>query len=76
MTNVTDYPEVMDTAQVAEMLQLNIDTIRRLSRDGQLPSHRLPGGRSFRFLKDEVINWLRDQPAHAETTADATADTT
>lgn len=61
---MADFPDVMDTAQVADMLQLNIDTVRRLSRDGVIPSHRLPGGRAFRYLKDEVIGWLREQPAH------------
>lgn len=63
---MSEYPDIMDTAQVADMLQLNIDTVRRLSRDGVIPSHRLPGGRTFRYLKDEVIQWLREQPAHNE----------
>lgn len=59
-----DFPPVLDAAMVAELLGLNIDTVRRLSRDGVLPSHRLPGGRTFRYLKDEIIEWLRAQPAH------------
>jgi len=59
-----EYPDVMDTAMVAAMLQMNIDTVRRLSRQEVIPAHRLPGGRSFRYLKDEVIAWLREQPAN------------
>lgn len=59
-----DFPPVLDAAMVSELLGLNIDTIRRLSREGVIPSHRLPGGRTFRYLKDEVIEWLRQQPAH------------
>lgn len=59
-----DYPPVLDTAMVAELLDMNIDTVRRLSREGILPSHRVPGGRTFKYLKDEVLDWLRDQPAH------------
>lgn len=58
----TDYPPVLDAAQVARLLSLNIDYVRRLSREGVIPAHRLPGGRTFRYLKDEIIEWLRRQP--------------
>jgi excisionase family DNA binding protein len=56
-----DYPEVLDAAQVAELLGLNVDYVRRLSRQGVLPAKRLPGGRTFRYFKDEVLDWLRQQ---------------
>ena len=69
-----DYPPVLDAAMVADLLQMNIDTVRRLSREGVLPAHRVPGGRSYKYLKDEVISWLRDQPAH-NPAEDAEADT-
>lgn len=59
-----DFPQVMDAEQVAAMLKLNIDYVRKLSREGVLPAHRLPGGRTFRYLQDEVIDWLRSQPVH------------
>lgn len=59
-----DYPPVLDAAMVADLLQMNIDTVRRLSREGVLPAHRVPGGRSFKYLKDELIEWLRAQPAN------------
>ncbi|MBA3372773.1 MAG: helix-turn-helix domain-containing protein [Actinomycetota bacterium] len=58
-----DYPQVLDAAQVARLLQLNIDYVRKLSREGVLPAHRLgPQGRTFRYLKDEILDWLRGQP--------------
>lgn len=63
-----DYPPVLDAAMVAELLGMNIDTVRRLSRDGVLPSHRVPGGRSFKYLKDEILDWLREQPVHNPST--------
>jgi excisionase family DNA binding protein len=56
-----DYPPVLDAAQVARLLQLNIDYVRKLSREGVLPAHKLPGGRTFRYFKEEVLDWLRDQ---------------
>lgn len=68
-----DYPPVLDAAMVADLLQMNIDTVRRLSREGVLPAHRVPGGRSFKYLKDELIEWLRAQPAN-NPAEDAEAD--
>lgn len=61
-----DLPMVLDAAQVARLLNLNLDYVRKLSREGVLPAHRLPGGRTFRYFKDEVLDWLRAQPVHAD----------
>lgn len=56
-----DYPPVLDAAQVAQLLNLNIDYVRKLSREGVLPAKRLPGGRTFRYFTDEILDWLRAQ---------------
>ena len=41
-----DYPLVMNTAQVAEMLGFpSIKTVQVLVRKGRIPAHRLPGAR-------------------------------
>ncbi|MGH8901601.1 MAG: helix-turn-helix domain-containing protein [Egibacteraceae bacterium] len=61
-----DLPTVLDAAQVARLLNLNLDYVRKLSREGVLPAHRLPGGRTFRYFKDEVLDWLRAQPVHGD----------
>lgn len=73
VTGADDYPPVLDAGQVARLLGLNIDYVRRLSREGVIPAHRIPGGRSFRYLKDEIIEWLRAQPATMEEREDAGA---
>lgn len=69
-----DFPPVLDAALVADLLGMNIDTVRRLSREGVIPAHRVPGGRTFKYLKDEVLDWLREQPAHNPKDADVDAD--
>ena len=70
-----DYPPILDTGMVAELLGMNIDTVRRLSRTGVLPAHRVPGGRAFKYLRDELIEWLRQQPAvHPAESAQEPAD--
>jgi excisionase family DNA binding protein len=61
-----EYPQVLDTAMVAEMLGMNVQVVRRMARDGQIPAYRLPGGRSFRFFRDEVLEWLKSYPVAAE----------
>ncbi len=70
MPPAEEYPQVLDTAMVAEMLGMNVQVVRRMAREGQIPAYRLPGGRSFRFFRDEVLDWLKGFPV----TADADAD--
>ena len=55
-------PPVLTASQVAELLHLNTDYVRKLARDGAIPAHRLPQGRAIRFLGDEVAAWLRALP--------------
>lgn len=69
---VDPLPTVLDATQVGELLGMHVDTVRRLSRDGTIPAHRVPGGRQFRYFRDEVLEWLRAQPAHNP--ADQNAD--
>jgi len=59
----TDGTVVLDAAEVARLLRLNVDYVRKLSREGVLPAHKLPGGRTFRYIRGEVLEWLSRQPA-------------
>ena len=57
-----DYPPVMDSADVAELLGLaSIKQVQQMVRDGRLPARRLPGGRQYRFLRDELVEWLQSE---------------
>lgn len=71
MSKAADYPEVMDSAMVAEMLGMNVQIVRRMAREGEIPAYRLPGGRTFRFFRNEVLDWLRGFPVVADEDADA-----
>ena len=71
MAGMEDYPQVLDTAMVAEMLGMNVQVVRRMAREGSIPAYRLPGGRSFRFFRDEVLDWLRSFPVAAEEVAES-----
>jgi excisionase family DNA binding protein len=61
----TEGAPVLDATEVARLLRLNVDYVRKLSREGVLPAHKLPGGRTFRYFRGEVLDWLRSQPAGA-----------
>lgn len=57
------YPQILDTAHVAELLGMNVQMVRKYAREGRIPAYRLPGGRSFKFFRDEIFEFLRQHPA-------------
>lgn len=58
----TQYPEILTTAMAARMLHVHVEYLRRMVREQRIPAHRFPGGREIRFLRDELIAWVREQP--------------
>jgi len=61
-----EVPAVMDTKQLAELLNTNEQIVRSWVRDGIIPAHRRPGGRKLTFLRHEIFDWLlanRYEPA-------------
>lgn len=53
---------VLTTDQVARLLHTDPSTVRRLAAAGTVPAHRVPGLKGWRFLLDEVVAWVREQP--------------
>ena len=60
------YPPVMDAAMVGELLGMNVQMVRKYAREGRIPAYRLPGGRTYRFFRDEVIDYLRSHRVVAD----------
>lgn len=58
-----DYPPILDAAQVAELLGMNVQMVRRYAREGRLPAYKLPGGRTFKFFREEIYDFLKSHPA-------------
>lgn len=48
--------EVLTTAQLAELLQVEEDVVRALARGGDLPGRKI--GRDWRFSRAAVLTWL------------------
>ena len=60
--NSQDLPQILDAAQVAELLGMNVQMVRRYAREGRLPAYKLPGGRTFKFFRDEILEFVRSHP--------------
>jgi excisionase family DNA binding protein len=60
--DAADFPPVLTTAMAAALLQVNVEYLRRMVREGRIPCHRFPGGREMRFLRDELLAWLAALP--------------
>ena len=58
------YPPILTTAQASELLSVHVEYLRRMVREQRIPAHRFPGGREIRFLRDELIEWVQQQPGH------------
>ena len=70
MADLDDFPPILDAAQVADLLGMNIQMVRRYAREGRIPAYKLPGGRTFKFFRDEVFDFVRAHPVVAESDVD------
>jgi hypothetical protein len=65
-------PEVMTLEEAAAFLRLSKSTLYQRE---DIPRHRMPGSREFRYLRTELLGWLKGElarPAKAEDTQEAT----
>jgi len=58
------FPPILTTAQAAELLQVHVEYLRKMVREDRIPAHRFPGGREIRFHRNELIQWVKEQPGH------------
>lgn len=52
------YPPVLTTAQVGELLHVGARTVLNMAADGRLRASRLPGTRQYNFFREDVIRVL------------------
>jgi excisionase family DNA binding protein len=57
-------PEVLTTEQLAELLQLEVDTVRKLAARGEIPGRKVGG--HWRFSRQAVLDWLAPSPPASE----------
>jgi hypothetical protein len=57
MTNyVSSEREVLTLAEAADFLRLSVSTMHQKRN---IPRHRLPGSREYRYLRSEHLMWLK-----------------
>lgn len=61
--DLDDFGDMLSLSDVARILGVHLNTAQRYAREGVIPTHRLPGGRRYYVLKDELIEFIRAQPA-------------
>ena len=49
-------PDVLTVEQLAQLLQVDATTVRKLAATGELPGRKL--GRHWRFSRQAVLDWL------------------
>jgi excisionase family DNA binding protein len=52
----SEAPEVLTLAQLAELLQLEEESVRELAERGEVPGRKL--GEEWRFSRRAVLDWL------------------
>jgi excisionase family DNA binding protein len=57
--NLTDL-DMLDAAEVAELLRMRVSTVLDLARRGVIPGHKI--GRRWIFLRDEIETTVRRAP--------------
>jgi excisionase family DNA binding protein len=62
----SDYGRLLSLRDVAAILGVHLNTAQRYARHGVIPAHRLPGGRRYYVLKDELLEYIRTRPPDTE----------
>ncbi len=63
---MADDEKILGASEVAELLGMDVQMIRKYAREGRLPAYRLPGGRTFKFFRSEVLEFVRAHPASVD----------
>jgi excisionase family DNA binding protein len=51
--------QLMTTDEVAKYLKVNLSSVRRWSREGKLKGYRLGGSGDWRYVRPEVVAFVR-----------------
>ncbi len=64
--------KTFNITEAAEFLGAHKETVRRLAAKGQLPGVKI--GRSWRFIENDLVIYMRSKYAHAVTSQGAAVD--
>jgi excisionase family DNA binding protein len=58
MANYKDTASLLTTSDVARLLNIHINTVRRWSNEGRLTAYRLGSRGDRRFQREDIANFL------------------
>ncbi len=58
--------KILGAQEVADLLDMNVQMVRKYAREGRLPAYRLPGGRTFKFFRSEILDYVRNYPVRVD----------
>lgn len=58
MENKADIGPMLTTSEMASILNVHINTVRRWSNQGLLKTYRIGSRGDRRFMKEDVVNFL------------------
>ena len=59
-TNLDDFPELLDTTQVALYLNVSVSTVRKLISNGKLPIIKVTGKKTQRIHREDLRAYVDD----------------
>ena len=65
-----EHDVILGAQQVADLLEMNVQMVRKYAREGRLPAYRLPGGRTFKFFRSEILDHVRSYPVDTSNLAE------
>lgn len=60
--NTSDIGPMLTTSEVAQILNVHINTVRRWSNQGTLRAYRIGSRGDRRFKKEDVVSFFKDMP--------------
>lgn len=57
--------EVLDSEGAGRIVGLHPKLVERRARSGEIPAHKLPGTRKWRFMRADLLRWLEENGRRA-----------
>lgn len=56
---IEERPTIMTVSELAKYLRLHEQTVYKMAKEGRVPAYKV--GNRWRFKKDTIDDWLREQ---------------
>jgi len=60
--------DILDADEVARLLKINEQTVKRMANRGELPGFRI--GNRWRFMRQDILDYIEEQKRKSQTKQD------